>query len=666
MPSLRLSIANRIRLGFGALVIIGLAVGLVSVLRARSIDAQINRLSALSAEQAQLSTVTHGLELMQRRETQFRLTGDRADQDEMKNTIEPLALALETARNNTSSNDERATLASLAASMQEHAKRQLAFTRLTRSADAGRTRLLAVGVALADATAELAGAIDSDAPPEAINAAHIVDRRLQLMRLASLQFLTARDSERVHQFQLAAKSAETALSLASGPLGEQASLLPPITSMVGEYRSLFTTWADATLEADRMYKDQLQPEVIAAQAQLRDLNDAFNKILDNVRDTTSAQSERGNQIEMGMSAAALLFGIMLSVFVVRSIIPPLAASTRAMQRLADGDHTTEIEHADRHDEIGAMARTLVVFRTGAIALEAQNAERAQEQAARTRRTEALENLVHGFEGRVQRLTLSLTESASAMEATAGELANTAEQTNDQSLSVSSAASQTSASMQMVAGAAEQLSCSIQEITNHVGHSASVASRAVKGAQKTDETMKRLTLGAQKIGDVVKLISSIAAQTNLLALNATIEAARAGDAGKGFAVVAGEVKALANQTARATEEISTQITTIQAVTQEAVIAIGDIAEIIEQISKIGIIVASAVEQQGAATAEIARNVEQAAHGTKNVSDSIAEVRQAAGRTGEAAAGLHTVAADVSRRSAQLTEEIGSFTTQVQAA
>jgi len=660
------SIAGRIRAGFAALVCLGLVVSIASVLLSRMTGGSISALSELSQQKDRLAAVNRAVDQLQLQETQFRLTGEHAAQESMQAAIAPVAAALEEARLHTADANDQQSLGDLQTLLNRHATKAGSFIRLTRSADAARVQLLAVGDRLSSSANELVASPDADAPADQIYAVHLVDRKIQQMRVSSLQFLAAHDGERIRSFSVIAKSLETVIQTARPLLGDNASLLPPLLSEVAEYRTLFTSWAEATLETDRIFSGELLPESTAIQSGLRKLNDAFSASFETVRDRAASNGADGTMFELAMAAAALLVGMTLAGITVRSIIPPLRASTDAMRRLAEGDHRSEITYTKRTDEIGAMARMLEVFRTNAIRADELAQFERDAQSAQIHRTEKLQALIAGFEGRVAASMRGLTGASTAMETTARDLAATAEQTTSQSMTVSSAADQTSASVQTVASAAEQLTASIREIGRQVNQSANVAQRAAAGAAQTDATVKRLAEGAHKIGEVVQLISSIAAQTNLLALNATIEAARAGDAGKGFAVVAGEVKALASQTSRATEEISQQINTIQNATQDAVRAIGDIAGIITEINRIGTTVAAAVDQQGAATAEIARSVEQAAQGTQNVSASIGDVREAAGRTGRAADRMHEVAADVSRQSGELTQEIGRFTAEVKAA
>ena len=352
--------------------------------------------------------------------------------------------------------------------------------------------------------------------------------------------------------------------------------------------------------------------------------------------------------------------------IVHSVSQPIAAMTEAMGRLARRDMTAQIIGLGRGDEIGAMAKAVEVFKDSMVESERLAAARAAEQTAKEQRTKLVGDLVGNFETKVGQLVGHLAAASTELEATARAMTESAKQTDQQAGTVASAAEEASVNVQTVASAAEELTASIAEITRRVADSSRIASKAADDAQHTDGVVRALAESAQKIGDVVGLITSIAGQTNLLALNATIEAARAGDAGKGFAVVASEVKSLANQTAKATEEIGEQVRQIQGATGEAVKAIESIVSTIGEMSAIATAIAAAVEEQGAATQEIARNVQQAATGTKDVTLNIATVSQAASETGASASQVLDASTELSRRSEQLSAEVNSFTTAVRAA
>ena len=355
------------------------------------------------------------------------------------------------------------------------------------------------------------------------------------------------------------------------------------------------------------------------------------------------------------------------VLILERIIRPLRKSTEIMRKLAEGDISVEVPALNRSDEIGEMAKAVQVFKDNAIRMrEMQKEKEEAEHRTQEEKRKFIEALSDDFGAQVKDVVEALSTAATEMQVTAEQMSSTAENANHQASGVATASRQATANVQTVAAAAEELSSSTAEIGRQVNQSARIAGNAVAEAEATNETVQSLSTAAQKIGEVVTLINDIASQTNLLALNATIEAARAGEAGKGFAVVAQEVKNLANQTGKATEDISAQITAIQEQTTGAVGAINRIQEIIVEISNISTTIATAVEEQDASTQGIARNVQEAARGTQEVNSKIEEVSNAAGEAGTAANKVLKSAGNLSQQSGMLQAQVEKFLSQIRAA
>jgi methyl-accepting chemotaxis protein len=367
-----------------------------------------------------------------------------------------------------------------------------------------------------------------------------------------------------------------------------------------------------------------------------------------------------------ISGFGLVALMLLCVLIGRRVTKPIMQMTATMRKLADGDHDVEVTGADRGDELGAMARAVEVFKQNAIEREELQSEQADRHVAREQQAERMGVLISQFDGSIGDVVETVASASVELQATAKALADTAEQTNQQSMAVASATVQATGNVQTVAAASEELSSSIGEIGRQVNQSTKIAGKAVDEAARTNQTIQGLEEAARKIGDVVTLISDIAQQTNLLALNATIEAARAGEAGKGFAVVASEVKSLATQTAKATEDIAAQIASMQAVTGDAVGAIGGIGATIGEISEITAAIAAAVEEQGAATQEISRNVQQAAQGTGDISANIEQVTEAATGTGAASKQVLEAVGKLSCGAEDLRAGVDRFLVEIKAA
>jgi methyl-accepting chemotaxis protein len=384
-----------------------------------------------------------------------------------------------------------------------------------------------------------------------------------------------------------------------------------------------------------------------------------------IDDVDRAFWHRGGQVGLvGLILVLVAVGAALAIG--RGITRPLSAITRRMDGLARGDLRVDVPDIHRGDEVGALARSLQVFKDNALHMEdLRQARQEAETRAGAERRQVLLEMADQLEAATGHIVEALTRACRDMERTAQGMSSLAEETSRQAVAVAVGSEEASTNVQTVAAATNELSSSVEEIARQVASSTEICRQAVARADAANQQVQGLTEAATRIGKVIHLITAIAEQTNLLALNATIEAARAGEAGKGFAVVAGEVKTLATQTAKATEDITAQVSTMQAVTSGTAAAIGEIGTVIAQVNEISAIIASAVEEQGAATREIARNIEQASAGTSEVAANIAGVKEAAHETGASAATVLAVSKDLAGLSGQLQQQVGIFLSRIRA-
>ncbi|HET6159543.1 MAG TPA: HAMP domain-containing methyl-accepting chemotaxis protein [Dongiaceae bacterium] len=514
--------------------------------------------------------------------------------------------------------------------------------------------------------AEQAQAAGNVAVADAIGGIH---RSVLQLRLSKNKFQINSNQDNLAAFQKGAgefkKGADTALLILSDPewhkLGEHA------FAMTDRYVASFDQYQKLALERGNVVDNTMVPSGEKVGQKLQGVVDNAVAAQNALGPVASDAMARGITIALIVSGIAIVAGILIGFVVARGITRPVTAMTGAMSILANGDTTVQIPAQGQKDEIGAMADAVQVFKGSMIETERLRAEQEEaKKRAEAERRQALLQLADKFEASVGGVVAGVTSAATELQATAEALSATAEETSQQATAVAAASEQTTQNVQTVASATEELSASIREIAGQVTESNRIVAGAVTQANDTNAKVKMLAQAAHKIGEVVTLINEIASQTNLLALNATIEAARAGEAGKGFAVVASEVKNLATQTARATEEIGGQIRAIQEATDTSVHAIDEIVQTINRVNEISTAIASAVEEQGAATQEISRNVQEASTGTAEVSTNITGVTQSSQQTSAGSAQVLSAASELAVNGERLKKEVDTFLHTVRAA
>ncbi|MDR6658862.1 methyl-accepting chemotaxis protein [Tardiphaga robiniae] len=666
MSLFNLRIRGRLYGGFGALVLFGLGMAGFAVWKLTEIRDDVSAMNAQSANAMRSMEISAELQALRRAMLRYTFDQDEASFAEAEKLLTQVGGVLEETIK-ASSEERRGVYREVEKTINDLKSKRVDLGNTVKEMLASRKALLAEGEKLQADLKKLVLATRSS--PFAQGATTLQSETL-LVQMANWRFFAGRDQDNVTLFANSVKNAQQQIAEM-----EKFDMAPSLSALfesikkgLVSYSSGFDKASASLLKMDQLYYNTITPMVVSA---IRKTDGIKAAIQQEVVSATTANEQRISgtiTLQQMVAGAATITGLLIAFLIARGIIRPLSGLTAGMKQLAEGNFGVVLPGLGRKDEVGDMAQAVETFKVKAEEKAQAEAEAriTQDQAAALQRKQDMIRLADDFEGTVGEIVEAVSSASTELEASASTLTSTADRSQQLTTVVATASEEASTNVQSVASATEEMASSITEIGRQVQESARIANEAVDQAQKTNDRVGELSKAAGRIGAVVELINTIAGQTNLLALNATIEAARAGDAGRGFAVVASEVKALAEQTAKATGEISQQIASIQTATDDSVSAIREIGTTIGKMSEIASTIASAVEEQGAATQEISRNVQQAAQGTMQVSSNIVDVQRGASETGGASSQVLSAAQSLSSDSNRLKHEVSRFLTSVRAA
>jgi methyl-accepting chemotaxis protein len=648
-------IGGRLYGGFGVPILFGVALAGFGVWQFWAIQDQVKGMTRQAENHVRAVEISMELHAIRRAVLRYNFDHDEPSFAEAEKRLAATGDLLETSVKTTTNDERRAGYVAVAKEVAELKTKRVALGDAVKQMVAGRDLLFADGDKMAAEVQKLVEAADNT--PFAAAAAAL-EAKILLVRVANWRFLATRDPKGTATFKAnVAKAGQQIAELEKSDLpANLATLLNSVKSYVARYSDAFEKTSANLLLGDEIYYKAITPLTVSATDRIGTVQLAIGAASRTTNAETESRITTTVTTQMIVAGIATLLGLLIAFVIARGITGPLAALTSVMNRLSGGDVTVAIPGGERGDELGTMAKSVQVFKDSAIAKLKLEETQKVDRDALTRRQEEIDQLI-GFFGRSMSGSFkSLSMTSAEMSQTSIQLESAAHTTGDQATLVLGEVEQTSVNIQTVAAASQQLSASISEIGRQAGESARGSTAAMQQAEAVVAKVDELRQAAEQIGNVVKLINSIAGQTNLLALNATIEAARAGEAGRGFAVVAGEVKALAEQTAKATSDIAHQVASIQSATSGAAEAIREISGTIRDVNETAVAIATAVEQQGAATQEIARSIESVTANAAAMTRSMEQVQGAVGLTSNNAA-------DVKRTTLALSVDTGTLSSEV---
>jgi len=667
MSFLNLRIRGRLYGGFGVLLLFCAALAGFAVWQLSAVRDQVGSLTRQSSNAIRAGEIATNLQAIRRGILRYAFDQDEASLADADKRLARVTGLLDEAERMTVSEERRTAYREAGKDIADVKTKRAALGDAVKQMLAGRALLFTEGDKMAADVQKLVDAADKT-PFEPATAA--LESKVLLVRVANWRMLATRDAKGFATFKAnIAKAQQEIAKLEKADLpSDLAALLATVKTGVAKYAEAFDKTGPNLVLGDELYYKGVTPSIVAAVEKMDKTTASIGAAFEKTTAETNDRITITITMQEAVAGAAVMLGLLIAFLIARGIILPLTGLTSGMKELASGNFGVVLPGLERKDEVGDMAQAVEGFKVKAEekARDEAEAKVKQDEVVARQRNAEMRKLADSFESAVGEIIETVSSASTELEASAASLTKTAERAERVTTMVAAASEEASTNVQSVASATEEMASSVNEISRQVQESARMANEAVGQARSTTGRVSELSKAATRIGDVVELINTIAGQTNLLALNATIEAARAGEAGRGFAVVASEVKALAEQTAKATGEIGQQITGIQAATQDSVNAIKEISGTIEKLSEISSTIAAAVEEQGAATQEISRNVQQAAEGTQQVSSNITDVQRGASETGSASSQVLSAAQTLSSDSNRLKLEVDKFLDSVRAA